>query len=135
MSGPPLKVIANGSKYVVVVLEVASNGQVTGGCLVGAGTSKSDLGLAIPTRQPDATDAPNTVGSGGLWLGTCRGLFNLHQRGPIIVGAASKFELEADAGIDGNDPREIDLAFSDTSGWSIEIVADGTLKAEPTRLR
>lgn len=130
MSGPPLKAIANGSKYDAVVLEIASNGQVTGGCLVDAGTSKADLDLNVPTRRPDSAGARTGAG-GGLLLGTCRGLFGLHQRGPITVGAASRFELAADAGVDGNGPREISLAFSDTPGWSIEIVADGTLKAEP----
>ena len=133
MSGPPLKAIANGSQYDAVVLEIASNGQVTGGCLVGAGTSKVDLGLAIPTQRLDSTGAWAGAGA-GLFLGTCRGLFSLRQKGPITVGAASKFELAADAAIDGNDPREINLAFSDTPGWSIEIAADGTLKAEPVSL-
>lgn len=131
MSGPVLNAISNNSKFVVVVLEVSVNGQVTGGCFVDAGASKSALGLAIPTRQPDSTGAPTTT-SGGLFLGTCRGLFGLRQQGPIIVGAASQFALEAEAGIDGNQPRKIDLAFSDTPGWSIEIAADGTLGAKPT---
>jgi hypothetical protein len=92
-----------------------------------------DLNLNIPTRPPYSTGA-RTIADGGLLLGTCRGLFGLHQKGPITVGAASRFELAADAGIDGNGPREISLAFSDTPGWSIEIAADGTLKAEPARL-
>ena len=43
MSGPLLKAIANGSKYDAVVLEIASNGQVTGGGLVGTGVSRMDL--------------------------------------------------------------------------------------------
>ncbi len=130
MSGPVLNAISNNSKFVVVVLEVSSNGQVTGGCFVDAGASKSDLGLAIPTRPPDSTAAPTTTG-GGLFLGTCRGLFGLRQKGPFIVGAASKYALEADAGIDGKEPRQIDLAFGDTPGWSIEIAADGALGAKP----
>ena len=134
MSGPPLKAIANGSKYDAVVLEISPDGRVTGGCLVGAGASREDLNSNIPTRPPYSAGA-RTMTDGGLLLGTCRGLFSLHQKGPVTVGAASRFELKADAGIDGNDPREIDLAFSDTPGWSIGIVADGTLKAEPTRLR
>jgi len=129
-----LKAIVNGSKCDAVVLEIASNGQATGGCLVGAGASRIDLNLAVPARQPDSTGA-RTMAGDGLWLGTCRGLFSLHQQGPIIVGAASRFWLKADAGIDGSGPREIDLAFSDTPGWSIEIVADGTLKAEPASSR
>ena len=134
MSGPVLNVISNNSRYIAVVLEISPDGRVTGGCLVGAGASREDLNLNIPTRLPSSTGARTATGD-GLWLGTCRGLFNLRQQGPIIVGAASRFELKADAGIDGNDPHEIDLAFSDTPGWSIGIVADGTLKAEPTRLR
>ena len=125
MSGPVLNAITNNSQYVAIVLEISSNGEVTSGCLIGTGTSKAILNLDVPTQQP--------IASGGLWLGTCRGLFSLHQKGPIIVGAASRFELKADAGIDGNDPHEISLAFSDTPGWSLEIVADGTLKAEPTQ--
>ena len=133
MSGPPLKAIANGSQHDAVVLEMASDGRVTGGCLVGAGASRMDLNFNIPARPPHSAGA-RIVADGGLWLGTCRGLFNLHQQGPVIVGAASRFELAASAAIDGNGPREIDLAFSDTPGWSIEIVADGTLKAGPTRL-
>jgi hypothetical protein len=133
MSGPLLKAIANGSKYDAVILEIASNGQVTGGCLVGTGVSRMDLNLNIPTRPPYSAGA-RTIADGRLLLGTCRGLVGLHQKGPITVGAASRFDLAADAGIDGNEPREIALAFSDTPGWSIEIVADGTLKAEPTQL-
>ncbi|HHW77731.1 MAG TPA: hypothetical protein GX399_12000 [Xanthomonadaceae bacterium] len=134
MSGPVLNAILNNSKHVAVVLEISSDGQVTGGCVIGAGASRANLHLNVPTRRPDSTGA-RTVANGGLWLGTCGGLFGLRQKGPITVGAASKFELEADAGIGGNDPREIDLAFSDTPGWSIEIVADGMLKAEPTPFR
>ena len=132
MSGPVLKAITNNSKYVAVVLEISSNGQVTDGGLIGTGTSRPDLNLDVPTQQPDSTSA-RTIASGGLLLGTCRGLFSLYQKGPIIVGAASKFEIKADAGIDGNDPHEISLAFSDTPGWSLEITADGMLKAEPTQ--
>ncbi len=134
MSGPVLNAIANNSPYVAVVLEISSNGQITGGGLIGAGASRADLNLEVPTRQPDSTRA-RIITDGGLWLGTCRGLFSLHQQGPIIVGAASRFALKADAGIDGNGPHEIDLAFSDAPGWSIEIVADGTLKVEPTPFR
>lgn len=134
MSGPVLNAMTNNSQSVAVFLEISSDGQITGGGLIGAGTSRADLNLEVPTRQPDSTRT-RTLASGGLWLGTSRGLFSLHQQGPIIVGAASRFELKADAGIDGNGPHEIDLAFSDTPGWSIEIVADGTLKAEPTPFR
>ena len=130
MSGPPLQAIINGSKYDVMVLEIASNGQVTGGCLAGTGVSRTDLNFNIPTQQPYSAGA-GTIAGGGLLLGTCRGLFSLHQKGPITVGAASKFALAANAGIDGNGPREISLALSDTPGWSIEIVADGMIKAEP----
>lgn len=130
MSGPVLNTITNGSQHIAVILEVSSNGQVTGGCLINTGTSKSRLDLTIPTQQPYSTDA-GTTADGGLLLGTCRGLFSLYQKGPITVGAASSFGLDADAGIDGNSPRKINLAFSDTPGWSIEIAADGMFKAIP----
>lgn len=131
MAGPVLNAMTNNSRYVAVVLAISPNGQVTGGCLIGAGASQADLHLSVPAPQPASTGT-RTI-RGGLLVGTCRGLFSLHQQGPIIVGAASRFELKADAGIDGNDPHAIALAFSDTPSWSLEITADGLLQAEPTQ--
>lgn len=127
MSGPVLSTISNNSEYTAVISEISSNNQVTGGFLVDAGASIGNLDLAIPTRDPTGLPAVTSR----LLLGTCRGLFNLYQEGPIIVGAASRFELKADAGIAGNDPHEIPLAFSDTPGWSLEVNADGMIMAEP----
>lgn len=132
MSGPVLNAITNHSQYVAVVLTISSNGQVTGGGLIDAGASRVDLNLEVPTQQPDSTRTRPLAG-GGLWLGTGRGLFSLHQQGPILVGAASRFALNADVGIDGNAAREMPLAFSDTPAWSLKITADGLLEAEPTQ--
>ena len=132
MSGPVLKAISNNSKYVAVVLEISPNGQVTSGCLIGKGTSRPDLNLSVPTQTSDPVP---TIAGGQLLLGTCRGLFSLRQKGPFIVGAAERFGFDADAGIDGNDRREIPLAFSATPSWSLEITADGILRAEPGGVR
>jgi hypothetical protein len=129
MSAPVLKAVTNNSKCVAVVSQISWQarsdgspiGQVTGGCLIGTGTSRSDLNL----------DLYFPTGGGDLLLGTCRGLFRLYLKGPIYVGAATRFEFKADAGIDGNDQREISLGFSNALGWSLEITADGMLTAEP----
>jgi hypothetical protein len=128
LSNPVLNAVLNNSKYVAVVLEISSDGQVTSGCLINTGASREDLHLDVPT-QPYSTSDQTIANDGLLLLGTCRGLFKLHQQGPIIVGAGSEYELAADAGIDGNDSHKISLAMSDTPGWSLEITANGMLKA------
>jgi hypothetical protein len=130
LGNPVLNAISNSSKYVAVVLEISSDGQVTDGFLINTGASREDLHLDVPT-QPYSTSDQTIANNRLLLLGTCRGLFKLHQQGPIIVGAASRYELAADAGIDGNDSHKIPLAMSDTPGWSLKITANGMVKATP----